>query len=173
MHITIQDTHEHPPSRIHQDTDSVTAFISIGNRLVEAGAYRATYMDDLRSAYRGFGLDDETLKKAAGASATAYACIHYIADTVKSLPVYVGDMTGAEVDHHPLWYFLMDEPNLVWHVAAALVTFGQASLIKWYNAAGYPTRLQFIVNTLIEPRPARVLLHVNSVNAFDTIGFLP
>lgn len=105
---------------------------------------RATFDRYLLAALGGqTTLDDATLARAFGVSATAFACAQYRANTTANLPLHVISADGQEVDALLLDHFVRRQaPRVLYETTLSLLIYGRCYLWKQHSAAGWPVGLQ-------------------------------
>lgn len=127
----------------------VRALMTRGNEVLNPPIWSSTRSFDARQLaqiiqYGYVGLDDTTLAEAVSASAVAYRCAQYRADTTASMTLYVEDSRGDRVETSPLDYVLNESADLLTKASLSLLVFGRAFFRKRYNVHQYPTGLDWI-----------------------------
>jgi HK97 family phage portal protein len=114
-----------------------------GDHVYSPTAYRSEF--DLELA-RVLGtqseVDDATLARAFGVSATAFACAHYRANVIAGIPLAVVDDAGARAENTPLRDFIAGASNVLFEITLSLLIYGRAYLLKERNQYGHPTGLR-------------------------------
>lgn len=122
-----------------------TVYYTHGDHLYTPAEYRANFNYTISRALGGqASLDDYTLARAYGVSATAYACTEYNANMTSTLPLVVRDPGQEPLSSTPINYFLSQAPRLMALIARSLDIWGRAYLWKRPNPYGWKTGLEWL-----------------------------
>ena len=120
-------------------------------------AYRSALESEFRSLQRGAtGVSDSGLTAVVSAVVAVYACLEYLSNKARTVPLIVTNRHGEEFPNSAFDYFLSNQAQaLLGDCVRSLAWVGKAFVLKQYNDAGFPTGLQYVNPNTIRQKVER------------------
>jgi HK97 family phage portal protein len=130
-------------------TAQPTTALVVGDQMYfddERVPFRSSLERDFRQLQSGSsGVSDAGLTKVVSAVVAVYACLEFLANKARVVPLIVTNRHGDEIPTSPFDYFLNTQAQGIQSdCVRSLSTWGKAFVRKQYNDGGFPTGLEFI-----------------------------